>query len=203
MDKTDFKKTMKPYWSPPVGTFVVVEIPELAFVMVDGSGDPNTAPAYAQAVNWLYSLSYTLKFMSKAAGHDYGVAPLEALWWSDDMGDFLAGRKDRWSWTAMIMQPEWISRAQFETGVVKVRAKLGEVPESLRLERFAEGLSVQTMHVGPYSAEGPTIAKLHAEFLPANGLVENGKHHEIYIGDPRRTVPDKLKTVIRQPVRKR
>jgi hypothetical protein len=202
MEKVDFKRTMKPYWQPPVGKFVVVEIPELAFAMIDGAGDPNTAPAYAGAVSWLYTLSYTLKFMSKAAGRDYGVAPLEGLWWSDDMDDFLKGRKDRWSWTSMIMQPDWISPEQFEQAVAKAKEKLGPPPKSLRLERFTEGLSVQTMHLGPYSAEGPTIAKLHSEFLPANGLVENGRHHELYIGDPRRTAPEKLKTVIRQPVRK-
>ena len=203
MDKVDFKKTMKAYWQPPVGKFVIIDVPELAFAMIDGEGDPNTAPAYASAVSWLYTLSYTLKFMSKAVGRDYGVAPLEGLWWSDDMGDFLEGRKDRWSWTAMIMQPDWISPQQFEQALAKAREKLGAPPDSLRLERFAEGLSVQTMHVGPYSAEGPTIARLHNEFLPANGLVENGRHHELYIGDPRRTAPEKLKTVIRQPVRKR
>lgn len=203
MEKVDFKKTMKPYWQPLVGKFEIVEIPELPFAMIDGSGDPNTAPAYASAVSWLYTLSYTLKFISKAAGRDYGVPPLEGLWWSDDMDDFIAGRKDRWSWTSMIMQPDWITADQFAAALTKATQKLGEPPASLRLERFAEGLSVQTMYLGPYSGEGPTIARLHHDFLPANGLVENGKHHELYIGDPRRTAPEKLKTVIRQPVRKR
>jgi hypothetical protein len=119
------------------------------------------------------------------------------------MDDFLHGRKDKWSWTAMIMQPDWIGRAEFADASRRASAKLGAIPPSLRLERFTEGLSVQTMHVGPYSEEGPTIAKLHTEFLPANGLVERGKHHEIYIGDPRRSAPEKLKTIIRQPVAKR
>jgi hypothetical protein len=203
MEKLDFKKIMKPYWQPPVGKFVIVEVPELSFVMIDGAGDPNTAPAYAAAIGWLYSVSFGLKFMSKAAGGDYGVAPLEGLWWSDDMDDFIARRKDRWSWTMMIMQPDWITAEQFAEAVAKATGKLGAPPPSLRLERFVEGLSVQTMHVGPYDAEAPTIAALHDKFLPANGLVETGKHHEIYISDPRRTAPAKLKTVIRQPVRKR
>jgi hypothetical protein len=203
MEKIDFKKQMKPYWQPPVGKFVIVDVPELAFAMIDGSGDPNTSPVYANAISWLYTLSYTLKFMSKAAGRDYGVAPLEGLWWSDDMDDFLHGRKDKWSWTAMIMQPGWIKPADFAEATQKASAKLGTAPPSLRLERFTEGLSVQTMHLGPYSEEGPTIARLHSEFLPANGLVERGKHHEIYIGDPRRSAPEKLKTIIRQPVAKR
>lgn len=203
MEKLDFKKTMKPYWQPPVGKFVIVEIPALSFAMIDGEGDPNTAPAYASAVSWLFTLSYALKFASKAAGRDYGVAPLEGLWWSGDFEDFVARRKDRWSWTMMIMQPEWITPAQFAAARDKAAAKIGEPsPSSLRLERFAEGLSVQTMHIGPYDDEGPVIARLHQEFLPANGLAENGHHHEIYIGDPRRSAPEKLKTVLRQPVRR-
>lgn len=202
MEKIDFKKAMKPYWAPPVGRFVVVDIPELAFAMIDGAGDPNTSPDYAHAVTWLFTLSYTIKFMSKTDGCDYGVAPLEGLWWSADMDDFVAGRKERWSWTMMIMQPDWIDAPQFAEAVRKAEVKLGPPPPSLRRERFAEGLSVQTMHVGPYSAEGPTIDRLHREFLPANGMVENGHHHELYVGDPRRSAPEKLKTIIRQPVRR-
>jgi hypothetical protein len=201
-EKVDFKKTMKPYWSPPVGKFVIVEVPPLNFLMVDGEGDPNTAPSYATAVQWLYTLSYGLKFASKATGRDYGVAPLEGLWWADDPAEFTSGNKDKWHWTAMIMQPDWVSAAMVGAALPKAKEKLGAPPATLRLERFAEGLSVQTMFVGPYAEEGPTIARLHGEFLPANGLVETGKHHEIYIGDPRRTAPEKLKTIIRQPVRK-
>jgi hypothetical protein len=203
MEKVDFKRAMKPYWQPPVGKFVIVDVPAFQFAMIDGQGNPNTAPSYANAVSWLYTLSYTLKFMSKTDGRDYGVAPLEGLWWSDDLKDFLEGRKERWSWTMMIMQPDWIGPVQFDQALAKAKAKLGAAPPALRLERFTEGLSVQTMHIGPYSEEGPTIERLHNEFLPANGLVETGKHHEIYIGDPRRSAPEKLKTVIRQPVRRR
>lgn len=203
MEKVDFKKLMKPFWQPPVGKFVVVEVPRLKFVMVDGRGDPNTAAEYRTALQWLYSTSYGLKFASKAAGRDYGVSPLEGLWWAEDMASFTQGDKSNWLWTAMIMQPEWIDAAAYEAAVAKARAKLGEPPASLRLEAFEEGLSVQTMHIGPYSAEAPTIARLHSEFLPANGLIENGHHHEIYISDPGRTAPEKLKTVIRQPVRRR
>jgi hypothetical protein len=201
--KVDFKKLMKPLWRPPIGDFEIVEIPELTFAMVDGTGDPNTAPAYASAISWLYTMSYALKFMSKAKGKDYGVAPLEGLWWSDDYADFIEGRKDRWSWTVMIMQPEWTASADFESARAKAQSKLGIPPASLRLETFVEGLSVQTTFVGAYSDEGPAIRALHEQFLPANGLIENGKHHEIYLSDPRRTRPEKLKTIIRQPVRKR
>ena len=148
-EKTDFKKLMKPYWAPPVGRFELLEVPELKFLMVDGAGDPNTSEDYRQAVQWLYSLSYGLKFASKARGHDYGVAPLEGLWWSNDMSDFAAGRKDKWSWTAMIMQPDWIRQADVDAAVGRARQKLGVPPTSLRLEDFAEGYSAQTMFVGP------------------------------------------------------
>jgi hypothetical protein len=177
-------------------------VPKLQFLMVDGRGDPHTATEYATALKWLFTLSYTLKFQSKAAGRDYGVAPLEGLWWAEDMSRFAQADKSDWLWTAMIMQPDWIDAEMLAGAMPRAAAKLGQAPASLRLAAFAEGVSVQTMHVGPYSAEAETIARLHQEFLPANGLVENGHHHEIYISDPSRTAPDKLKTVIRQPVRR-
>lgn len=202
MDKVDLKKVMRNYWQPPVGRFVVVEVPRLNFIEVDGKGDPNSAAEYRTAVQWLYSTSYALKFASKAAGRDYGVAPLEGLWWAEDMSSFTQDDKSNWLWTAMIMQPDWIEQGAVDEAVARARGKLGEPPASLRFEPFDEGLSVQVMHVGPYSAEAPTIARLHAEFLPANGLVENGHHHEIYLSDPSRTAPEKLKTIIRQPVRR-
>ena len=204
MEKIDFKKIMKAFWQPPAGVFSLVDVPKLQFAMIDGKGDPNTSEEYRHAIEWLYSVSYPLKVMSKKdLGKDYGVAPLEGLWWAEDMSSFLTGDKDLWSWTMMIMQPDWIPAEMFEAALEKARAKLGQPPESLRLQSFHEGLAVQIMHIGPYSAEGPTILRLHEEFLPANGLVESGKHHEIYLGDPRKAAPEKLKTVIRQPVKKR
>ncbi|MCZ8548417.1 GyrI-like domain-containing protein [Mesorhizobium qingshengii] len=204
MEKVDFKKIMKAFWQPPVGVFSLVDVPKLQFAMIDGKGDPNTSEEYRHAIEWLYSVSYPLKFMSKKElGKDYGVAPLEGLWWAEDMSSFLTGDKHLWSWTMMIMQPDWITGEMFKAVLDKACAKLGEPPESLRLQFFHEGTAVQIMHIGPYSAEGPTILRLHEEFLPANGLVENGKHHEIYLGDPRKAAPEKLRTVIRQPVRKR
>ncbi|OBQ69937.1 GyrI-like domain-containing protein [Mesorhizobium erdmanii] len=204
MEKIDFKKIMKAFWQPPPGVFSLVDVPKQQFAMIDGKGDPNTSEEYRHAIEWLFSVSYPLKFMSKKEfGKDYGVAPLEGLWWAEDMSSFLTGDKDLWSWTMMIMQPDWIPAEMFEAALEKARAKLGQPPESLRLQSFHEGLAVQIMHIGPYSAERPTILRLHEEFLPANGLVESGKHHEIYLGDPRKAAPEKLKTVIRQPVKKR
>jgi len=194
---------MKALWQPPVGRFTIVDVPKMQFAMVDGKGDPNVSEDYKAAVQWLYGVSYALKFASKRElGRDYTVAPLEGLWWADDMADFVRGDKSRWQWTMMIMQPDWIARPMFDAAVARAREKLGTPPPGLRLEDYDEGLSVQVMHVGPYSAEGPTLARLHGEFLPANGLKETGRHHEIYIGDPRRTAPEKLKTVLRQPVRR-
>ena len=203
MEKIDFRKTFKALWQPPAGRFVLVEVPRMQFLMIDGEGDPNTAPAYARAVEWLYSVSYPLKFMSKKElGRDYTVPPLEGLWWAKDLSVFIDRDKDAWSWTMMIMQPDWITPAMVSAAVDKAAAKLGAASGSLRLEPFEEGLSVQAMHIGSYDEEGPVIRLLHEEFIPQNGLVENGHHHEIYLSDPRKTEPAKLKTVLRQPVRR-
>lgn len=204
MDKIDFKKTLKALYGPSTKDFSIVDVPPMQFVMIDGQGDPNKAAEYATGLSWIYSISYALKFASKLQrGQDYAVPPLEALWWADDMSDFVARRKDRWRWTQMIMVPDFVPAEMFTPALAKARDKLGEPPASLRLETYAEGLSVQIMHIGSYDDEAPTLRRLHEEFLPQNGLVETGHHHEIYISDPRKTEPVKLKTVLRQPVRKR
>lgn len=205
MEKIDFRKTMKALYLPPAGRFVVIDVPAMRFLMVDGKGDPNKAKSYAEAVEALYSVAYTLKFMvKKELAKDYTVPPLEGLWWSDDMASFVAREKDKWSWTMMIMVPDFVPEAMVAKAVAAAGARK-ELPALplVKLGTYAEGLSVQTMHVGPYDAEGPTLMTLHGDFLPANGFVESGHHHEIYIGDPRRTAPDKLKTVLRQPVRRK
>lgn len=203
MEKTDFKKTMKALYQPPADRFSIVEVPRLAFAMVDGKGDPNVAPAYATAVQWLYAVSYALKFMSKKElARDYAVPPLEGLWWADDTDSFLTRDKAAWSWTMMILQPDWITPAMFQAAAEKAGQKLGPAPESLRLEEYEEGLSVQVLHIGSYDDEGPVLRRLHEEFLPQNGLTATGQHHEIYLSDPRKVAPEKLKTVLRQPVRR-
>ncbi|MFN4273878.1 MAG: GyrI-like domain-containing protein [Aliihoeflea sp.] len=203
MEKIDFKKTMKALYQPPADRFSIVEVPSMQFAMVDGRGDPNVSPDYQNAVQWLYSVSYGLKFVSKQEfGRDYTVPPLEGLWWAEDMGTFLTRDKAAWSWIMMIMQPDWITPEMFSAAIEKAGKKLGEVPPSLRLETYDEGLSVQIMHIGPYDDEGPVISRLHEQFLPQNGLVETGHHHEIYLSDPRKTAAEKLKTVLRQPVRR-
>ncbi len=205
MDKIDFRKTMKPLYGPPAGKFVVVDVPPLNYFMVDGAGDPNKAPAYREAVEALYSASYTLKFMAKKElGRDYVVPPLEGLWWADDMSTFVSRQKDKWSWTMMIMVPDFIDATMAGRAVETAAAKKNLAGlAKLWFARLEEGRSVQTMHVGSYDEEGPVLKRLHEEFLPTNGLKESGHHHEIYIGDPRKTAPEKLKTILRQPVTKR
>jgi len=202
MQKIDFKKTLKTLYAPTAKDFVLVDIPKMKFIMIDGAGVPE-GPTYTEAVSWLYAVSYPLKFLSKQQlEQDYVVPPLEGLWWAEDMSAFTQDRKKEWLWSMMIMQPDWIHENMFDQAVEKAAKKLGPKPATLRFETFEEGLSAQILHIGPYSEEGPTLARLHDEFMPANGLDWNGKHHEIYLGDPRRTAPEKLKTILRQPVKR-
>lgn len=200
--KTDFKKSLDCYRAP-AGEFRVVDVPPLQYLMIDGHGDPNTAPEYAAAIATLYPVAYTLKFASKQSlGRDYVVPPLEALWWASDMEAFTSARdKSQWDWTAMIMAPDWITPEMYDAAVAKVAAK--DRPASLdklRMETLREGTSVQTLHVGPYDDEAETLADLHHRFIPDAGLRMTGKHHEIYLSDPRRVEPSRLRTILRQPV---
>ncbi len=205
MSKIDFKLEYKGLYGAPSRDFALVEVPPLPYLMFDGHGDPNSAPLYQQAVEALYSLSYTLKFMSKTAfGRDYVVGPLEGLWWAEDYAAYTENRRSDWRWTMMILQPDWIGEAHLKAARAEVLMKKG-LPgvEKARLEILDEGLCAQILHVGPYSDEAPTLARLHKDWLPANGLVENGRHHEIYLSDPRKVAPEKLRTILRQPVRHR
>jgi len=204
MSKVDFKKELSEFYSPPA-KFVIVDIPEMRFLMVEGHGDPNVAQEYQDAVGALYALAYKIKFMSKnQLGQDYVVPPLEGLWWAENLETFTTARdKSQWDWNMMIMTPEWITSEMYAKALELVRKGKNPVAmDKVRLESYHEGLSIQIMHIGSYDSEGPTLMKLHREFIPNNGYVEKGKHHEIYLGDPRRVAPEKLKTVLRQPVRK-
>ena len=203
MDKIDLKKQLKHLYQPTHKEFTVVDVPLLKFLMIDGKGDPNTSQPFQEAVQALYGMSYTLKFASKKElGIDYTVMALEGLWWADDMEAFSLGAKDTWYWTVMMLQPDHITPEFVEAARVEL-ARKKDVPAlpRLRYETFHEGLSVQIMYFGPYADEGPTIARMHT-FMQDNGYTFNGKHHEIYIGDPRKAAPEKLKTVIRQPIKK-
>jgi hypothetical protein len=180
----------------------LVEVPSLSFLMIDGQGDPNTSTSFQDAVQALYAVSYTLKFMLKRAGEPaYRIGPLEGLWWAEEMTSFVLEDKGAYQWTLMIRQPVELTADLLERVVGEVeRKKQLPAVRHLRLERFTEGWAAQVLHVGPYAAEAPTIAKLHA-FIDAHGFAMRGKHHEIYLGDPRRSAPERLKTIIRQPVR--
>jgi hypothetical protein len=204
MSKVDFKKEWKHLYRPSTKEFAVVEVPPLQFAMIDGHGDPNTAQEYTEALEALYAVAFKVKFLSKKKlGRDYVVPPLEGLWWAEDMETFTIQRdKSAWDWTMMIMQPEWISAEIWQEAREQVAAKKSPVAlEKLRLETYNEGLSVQILYLGSYDDEGPTLHKMHHEFIPQNDYELRGKHHEIYLSDPRRVTPEKLRTVLRQPVR--
>jgi len=201
-DRMDLKRTLAGYRARR-GVFEIIDVPEARYLMIDGHGDPNTSPEYAAALAAIYPVAYRLKFSSKQdLGADYVVPPLEGLWWADDMDAFSVSRdKSRWDWTLMLMTPEWIDEAPFEAAVERVRAaaapaRLGDV----RFTALAEGRCVQTLHVGPYDEEGPVLDRMHHEFIPSHGLRMTGRHHEIYLSDARRTAPERLRTILRQPV---
>lgn len=196
--KIDLRKQLKHLYSASASKAQTVDVPEFNFTMVDGKGDPK-GPEFHDAINALYSLAYTLKFtIKKEKAIDYPVMALEGLWWGDDGGFDVADRRS-WSWTAMILQPKFVTSALFRRAVDEVRRKKDiEALGAARLEAFHEGLSAQILHVGPYSAESPTIEKLR-DYIRESGGTPRGRHHEIYLGDPRRAAPSKLKTILRQP----
>ncbi len=206
MTKVDLKKELKHLYGPSAREVSVVDVPRMNFLMVEGQGDPNTSREYAEALEALYAVSYAIKFMIKRleSSVDYAVMPLEGLWWTDDMREFSVEDKGLWKWTAMIMQPEeYVSEEHFEKARSEVSKKkdLSAIP-SMRFEAFHEGLSAQMMHLGPFSEEGPTIERIHRSTEERGGQ-PLGKHHEIYLSDFRRTKPERLKTVIRQPFAER
>lgn len=200
--KIDTKKTLGPLYQASAKDIAQVDVPAFNYLMVDGSGDPNSSPEYAQAVEALFSVAYTAKFMIKKGPEalDYAVMPLEGLWWADDMSAFAAGDKAQWQWTMMIMQPDFVANAVILAAMAEVQRKK-HLPaiEKVRLEVFTEGLCAQVLHVGPFSEEGPTVERLHAFIDARTG--RTGKHHEIYLTDIRRADPQKWKTIIRQPMR--
>lgn len=201
MEKVDFKKELKHLYNPSKKEIVTVDVPEMNFLMIDGKGDPNTAKEYQDALEAMYSVAYTLKFMLKGEGKaDFVVMPLEGLWWVPDMEFFSEKDKGSWLWTSMIMQPEHVTKEDYERAVKEAGEKkdLPSLPK-MRLEKYGEGLSAQIMYIGPFSDEGPTIERIHKYIIESKHELR-GKHHEIYLSDPRRTKPERLKTVIRQPM---
>ena len=201
MEKINYKKVLKHLYHASKKDPGLIDVPEMNFLMIDGAGDPNTSKSYAEAIQALYSVSYTLKFMIKKGPRaiDYGVMPLEGLWWVDDMSEFSQDDKSNWKWTAMIMQPELIKKEDVSEAI-RIAGDKKYLPALplLEFKSFTEGKAAQVMHIGPFSEEGPTIQKLH-EFIAEKGFQRRGKHHEIYLSDIRRAAPEKWRTVIRQP----
>ena len=201
LDKVDLKKELKNLYNPSSKEVTVVDVPAMNFLLVNGEGAP-ASPKYIEAIEALFSVSYTLKFIvKKAKGIDYAVMPLEGLWWADDMTKFIADKKDEWKWTAMIMQPKYVTADDINLAVEQVKKKKNlSTLLKVRFESFKEGSAAQIMYVGPFSTEGPTIAKINAQ-IQNSGHALSGKHHEIYLNNPAKTAPEKLKTIIRQPMK--
>ncbi|OQX18019.1 MAG: hypothetical protein BWK75_06995 [Candidatus Altiarchaeales archaeon A3] len=204
MEKTDFKKELKYLCASSAKEIEIVNVPQMNFLMIDGMGNPDTSQEFKDAIETLYAVSYAIKFMiKKEKSIDYVVMSLEGLWWDDDGASFsIEGRdKDRWKWTLMIMQPEYVTKDTFGKAIEEVKKKKN-LPflSKIRLENLHEGISAQILYVGPYDAEHTTIEKIHA-FIKEKGYKFSGKHHEIYLSDPRKTAPEKLKTIIRLPIK--
>lgn len=202
MTRYDIKRELKQCYAPRNRDWALVDVPAQRFIAVDGSGDPNTSAAYARAVEALYTVAYTIKFASKRTlDRDFVVGPLEGLWWSDRPEVFTARDKDAWQWRMLISQPDWITEDFIDDAKQTALAKKGlPAIADVRYEPMHEGLCAQVLHIGPYDDEGPILAELHGEYLAANNLRMTGHHHEVYLGDPRRSAPAELRTVLRQPV---
>jgi len=201
MEKVDLKKQYKSFYNPPVGKMVEVTLPPLPYLMIDGIGSPASA-AFADAMSALYSLAYTLKFsLKKTREMDFTVMGAEGLWWAEDMADYMTMNKDKWLWRLILLLPGFVSAEDVDTARMDVLSKKGlPAAERVRLETYEEGLCVQTMYIGAYADEAPTIQAMH-QYIADHGYSLHGLHHEIYLGDPRRTPPERLKTILRQPMR--
>ncbi|WP_416840462.1 GyrI-like domain-containing protein [Haloferax sp. DFSO52] len=201
MESVDYKRELKHLYRQSDKDVSLVEVPPLSYLMLDGAGNPNTSPTFSAAVETLYPLSYAIRAIVKDEQDlKYVVMPLEGLWWTDEMDDFDVANKDDWQWTLLIMQPDVVTDEIVERARETVSEKK-DLPSlsAVRFETLDEGLSAQTLHVGPFSEEGPTVERVH-EFIEQSGYDRRGKHHEIYLSDMRRADPENLKTIIRQPV---
>lgn len=200
--KLDLRKARADHYTAPRDEFRELVVPPLRYLAVDGAGDPD-GPEYAAAVGALYAAGFTLKLaVRERTGLDVVVGPLEGLWSSPDPAAFTRGRRDDWEWTMLLPLADEVTEADVTGAVGKAAERKPELPvASVRLLELDEGRSLQILHVGPYADEAPTLARLHDEVMPGRGFTWNGRHHEIYLGDPRRTAPERLRTILRQPVR--
>ena len=204
--KVDFKKEFKQLYSASAKPVTIV-VPELQYLMIDGAGSPGESKEYTDAISALYPVAFITKFSSKKEQKkDYTVPPLEGLWWADDMNDFVNNKRDKWKWTMMILQPEWITKEVIKESIAKAKEKnpsLAKTLDKLRLETLNEEKTAQIMHSGPYKDEASTIKKLHDYIKEQKGAFngKSEKHHEVYLSDPRKSKPESMKTIIRQPYR--
>lgn len=201
MQNYDIKKDKRSLYSAKK-QFEVVDVPALNFLMADGEGNPNTSPLYKDVVQALYSTAYAVRALAiDEVGKKHTVGPLEGLWWADDMRVFTSRDEDEWKWRLMIVQPDWVTDQLFKQGLENAIEKHDlAAGDRIRFEEYDEGKSVQVLHVGPYDQEGPTIARMHGEYMSEHGLKPRGSHHEVYLSDVRRTDPSRLRTILRQPV---
>lgn len=198
----DLKKERPELYRAPTTDFSEVDVPEMRYLAVDGHGDPNVSVEYADAVRSLYAVAYAVRAAFKGrTGDTFVVPPLEGLWSSADPAAFVAREKASWDWTMLIPLPDQVTAPDIDAGFSTATAKHDLPIGRLRTQRLREGRCLQILHIGPYDAEGPTLARLHHEVMPARGVTWNGPHHEIYLGDPRRSAPATLRTILRQPVR--
>jgi hypothetical protein len=203
MKKLDFKKSINSYKATK-NKIEIIEVPKIKYITIDGKGDPNTSIEFNQAIRMLYPISYKIKFFSKQKlAKDYVVMPLEALWWSEDMSNFTSNRdKSKWNWTLMIMQPNWITKTIFKSVLGNVKTKYETLDFSkVKFKEINESKCVQTLHIGSFDDEAGILKEIHENFIPVNNLVMTKKHHEIYLSDFRRVAPEKIKTILRQPVK--
>ncbi len=203
MENLDLKKTLKHLYAPSAKAVTVVDVPPLPYLMIDGEGDPNSAPRYGQAVAALYNMAYGIRAIAKASGQVFTVMPLEGLWTFRgamiENFEITKADKDRFVWTMMILQPSFVTAGMLNEAREQVRKKQAPaLLDEVYFETLHEGEAVQIMHIGSYAEEGPNVARLH-QYIRDNGWHESGHHHEIYLSDPRKTAPEKLRTIIRQP----
>ena len=202
MKRVDFKKELKNLYSASSKNVCLVEVPKMNYLMIEGIGNPNTSTEYKEAIEALFTLAYAIKFLIRKGElqYDYGVMPLECLWWVDDMNKFDVNKKDDWKWMAMIMHPNMVNKEIVEMGIEQVKRKKNpNALHKIKFDSYHEGKAAQIMHIGPFTEEGPTIQKVH-NFIAENNYSIKGKHHEIYLSDIRRASPEKWKTIIRQPI---
>lgn len=203
MEKFDYKKIHREFYSATSKPKLLV-VPEFKYITISGEGNPNTSEMFSKAVQTLYPIAYTLKFMIKKGKTtlvpcDYTIMPLEGQWWADDMNNFITRNKDSWKWKIQLFMPEFITEELLKEAINAVKKKKDlEMLPHVKFEKIADGPSAQIMHIGSFDSEYPTIKTLH-DFIEGNGKKLRGLHREIYLSDFRKTAPERLKTIIRQP----